>query len=117
MLINICTRKQIDVPIENVPQIILILDVLLTNTDENIHDDVFTSIVYLADSSSNHVSLLITSGFVDKIYYCTLRLLGNIAAIEDKHIQYLLDHGSSVHLKPLLPTKSSNIKTVHFSNY
>ncbi|KII68182.1 Importin subunit alpha-3 [Thelohanellus kitauei] len=120
MLINICTRKQIDVPIEYVPQIIPILDVLLTNTDEIILDDVLTSIVYLADSSSKHVSLLIESGIVDKVYKFlgvsqrftinALRVIGCIAASIEEHTQYLLDHGILFHLQPLLNSKNKKVK-------
>ncbi|KII73035.1 Importin subunit alpha-3 [Thelohanellus kitauei] len=120
MLINICRRKDVDVPIEYVPQIIPILDVLISHKDENILGDVLWSITHLADSSSNHVSLLIASGIVDKVYkflgvsqkltLSTLRVLGNIAASVDEHTQYLLDHGIFVHLQPLLNTTNQKLK-------
>ncbi|KII61917.1 Importin subunit alpha-1 [Thelohanellus kitauei] len=101
-------RKDVETPIEYLPKIIPILDVLIVHSDENILSDVLISINHLADSSSNHVSFLISSGIVDKIYMFlgvsqtltlhVLHVLGNIAGSEEEDAQYLLDNGIYVHL-------------------
>ncbi|KII68558.1 Importin subunit alpha-5 [Thelohanellus kitauei] len=131
MFINLCYNKDAEVPIEYVPQIISVLDVLLAQNDENILDAVLWCMTYLSDCSSNYVSLLLESGIVDKIYKFlytsekmivyifilklnSLRVIGNIAGSIDEHIQYLLNNRIYVHLRQFLNTKNSYLKKVNF---
>ncbi|KII68190.1 Importin subunit alpha-4 [Thelohanellus kitauei] len=124
MLINICCKKDEDVPIEYVPQIIRLLNVLIVHKDEYILADVLSALFCLTDSSCDHVSLIIASGMVDKIYTFleaseklilkALSVLCNIAGSTDEHIQYLLDNGIIIHIRPLLMTKNEKIKQVNF---
>ncbi|KII70834.1 Importin subunit alpha-5 [Thelohanellus kitauei] len=118
MLINICYNKDAEVPIEYVPQIISILDVLLAQNDENILDAVLWSMTYLSDCSSNYVSLLFESGIVDKIYkflYTSEKMIVDIFKIvsqfsTNEHIQFLLNNGIYVHLRQFLNAQNSCLK-------
>ncbi|KII62563.1 Importin subunit alpha-3 [Thelohanellus kitauei] len=120
ILRNICRSKYGDVPIEYIEPILQILDVLIGHNTENVLSDVLWSISYLADSSSDHVSLLIESGIVDKIYMFlgatkkltvnTLRVIGNISATEDKNIQHLFDNGVFFHLRKYLNTPNKRLR-------
>ncbi|KII61914.1 Importin subunit alpha-5 [Thelohanellus kitauei] len=120
MLINICRKKDVELPIEYVRQIIPILEVLMAHKNEDILLNALWAITHLTISSTDHVSFLIASGIVDKVYMFlgvsheltinTLRVLGNIAAREEKHTQFLLDHGILSHLQPMLTTTNQEVK-------
>ncbi|KII68192.1 Importin subunit alpha-1 [Thelohanellus kitauei] len=108
-------KEYLDVPIEYVPQIIRLLNVLIVNKDEYILSDVLSALTHLTDSSCDHVSLLITSGMVDKLLIsCTLRVVGNISSSTDEHTQNLLDNRIIIHLRPLLMTTNEKIKNEIF---
>ncbi|KII68183.1 Importin subunit alpha-3 [Thelohanellus kitauei] len=99
MIFNICKRMDMDIAIEYVPKIIPILDVLIIHKDEGIIGDVLISISYLTKSSSDHVSMIIDSGIINKVYKFldispeltinTMGVLINIAVSESEHTQYL----------------------------
>ncbi|KII61916.1 Importin subunit alpha-1 [Thelohanellus kitauei] len=66
-LINIWQKNDDEVPIEFVPQIISISDSLIAHKDEDILGYVLWSITHPANSSSDHVSLVIASGIFKKV--------------------------------------------------
>ncbi|KII61913.1 Importin subunit alpha-1 [Thelohanellus kitauei] len=68
MLKNICQNDKIGVSIEYVPKIIPMLDVLIAHMDDSILCNALSAITHLTDSSSDHASLLISSGIINKLY-------------------------------------------------
>ncbi|KAF0991468.1 hypothetical protein HZS_5001 [Henneguya salminicola] len=124
MLINVCRKKEADVNIEYVPQIIPLILAVLEIKEDSILSDALWAITHLADSSHNHITLMINGGLVEKIlplFNCNqklalsaIRAAGNIAASIDEHTQYLLDHSIYQYIAPLLSCTNQKIRKVLF---
>ncbi|KAF1744181.1 LOW QUALITY PROTEIN: hypothetical protein MXB_2791 [Myxobolus squamalis] len=120
MLINLCRKKEADVPIQFVPQIVPLLLTLLEIKDESVICDVLWAVTHLADSSQTHITYLVSGGLVarilpllnasPKLALCALRAAGNVAASTDEHTQYLLDNGIYQYLAPHFNTTIQKIK-------
>lgn len=68
MLINICRKKETEIPIEYVSQVVPLILAILDYKDEGVLSDALWSITHLADSSQNHIAIMISAGIIEKVF-------------------------------------------------